>query len=94
MNLIIPPASMKLSTGPVDDPFEENSDEDCPQCGDRLTVQWAQEGLCHSGLFATELLVDVYWCERCEQSFVDEADANDTAANEARKRRSARQVGH
>ncbi len=92
MKLIPPPASMRLGTGPVDGAEDQDCDESCPTCGADLTVTPAQKGICHGGLFATELFVDLYWCDECEEAFIDEADALDTVANARRKNKVARQV--
>lgn len=70
MNLQFPAPLLRLSTGPVDDLELIESDITCPKCGSPLALVPLQEGRCHSGLFATRVLREHYWCDECADIYV------------------------
>lgn len=92
MKLVHPPKTMILSNGPVDGADDYDSDEPCPQCKQNLIFTPAQHGTCHSGLYATEQFVDIYWCNNCEDTFVDEEAARNEAANELNRHKGTRRI--
>ena len=68
---------LRLTTGPLDELQLIDTDEACPKCGAMLMRVPLQEGRCHSGLFATRVIREHFWCDECADNYVlaDNGDA-------------------
>ena len=62
----------ELFTGPIDGPRENTVPLHCPTCDwPELIFTPAQFGQCHGG-FATRVLRSHYFCQECNEVFVEE----------------------